>query len=490
MTEIFSVRGGRLFSLGVWTLVGGIVFLWCGLLYFDFSPSGYNIKRVVQSGWFLLIFILLLQRGVRKEINQVLLCIPPASLLLITAAIVAGIISSFLAEYPYKGIQEVSLYSLLFLGVLFIAGSNLSNKQIVIVIACMGAGVTLYFYGFLFQYAVHIQYPPGAWMHTTYQFSNPRSLNHAQNWLIPLFSLLPVFSAKYSGIVKGLSWAPVVLMYFFLFLTSGRGLTLALLVTFVGSYCLFRKGVVPLLRVHLYSSMIGLLIYLLLVQCIPAILGHGFDVNAFRELGSGISSLDRLQLWKKALEVFSDHPWFGNGPQHYILKVNGPGSPHNHILQWLSEWGAVATACFLGAVFIVVFNFFNLLNKAVLNKSEPLSVSDKENRLITICLLMGIASAFFHSQISGVFITPMSQMLMVLVFGISLARFKRKQKKQKFQNKWLTNTFYGGIFFLGVSYFAIFYWEFLAENYPVALFMESAAPRFWQNGAFPLHLQM
>ena len=484
MTEIFSLRGGRSFSIGVWALIAGLVFLWSGLLHFGFSPSGYNIKRVVQTGWFFLLCIFIFNKNTRERIHQVVVAIPPIVLFLFMVAMTAGVISSFLAEYPYKGIQEVGLYALLFFSVLFVAASDISNKQIVFIVACLGAGVVLYFYGYLFRYAVYIQNPPETWMHTIYQFSNPRSLNHVQNWLMPLFGLLPVLASKHSNFIRGLSWLPLTLMYFFLFLTGGRGLTLALVVTFTGSYYLFRKSILTLLKVQLYSAVVGFLVYFVLIQLIPFSLGYGFDLSAAKRLSSDSSSLHRLELWRLSLEVFGNHPWFGNGPQHFILQTGkGPGSPHNLIFQWLSEWGGIATTAFLGGASFCILKILNGFNKITL----LFNVED-ENPLIKICLLMGSASAFFHSQVSGVFVTPMSQLVMMLVLGITLGYLKQDKKNKYFEKKWLTNALYGSIFFLGVSYFAIFYWEFLAEQYPVALFMESAAPRFWQNGAFPLHL--
>ena len=48
----------------------------------------------------------------------------------------------------------------------------------------------------------------------------------------------------------------------------------------------------------------------------------------------------RLILWKQAVNLIKQHPFFGVGPQHFAYYPNEWGAhPHNAVLLFATEWG-------------------------------------------------------------------------------------------------------------------------------------------------------
>ena len=238
----------------VWLFSLVVACLWSGLLDFEFSPSGYNAKRVAQCGLLLGILILYCLPSVRKQINHVFEKLPDLALILIILSLLFGVCSALLSEFVHKGLQEVGLYALLILNAVFLATSGLDERQLLRVIAVIGVGMGVYVFGYLFRYALYLEYPGKSWMFSIYQFSHPRTLNHTQNWLIPLFALLPLASAGQSTLIRRLSWFPVASMYFLLLVSAGRGVSLALLVFgYCLNFCLKDKKVNDLIAKRLTS---------------------------------------------------------------------------------------------------------------------------------------------------------------------------------------------------------------------------------------------
>ncbi|WP_172806931.1 O-antigen ligase family protein [Endozoicomonas arenosclerae] len=227
--------------------------------------------------------------------------------------------------------------------------------------------------------------------------------------------------------------------------------------------------------------------YGLLIRLVPYLLGHGF--SGFRPFSDVVKAYDRLELWDVAWHSTVQNPWLGIGPQHFITFMErGPGSPHNIFLQWLSEWGVIATLCIVLTLSWGALSFLRGL-RVRLNEGK-LSL---QQQCIQISVLWACVSAMVHAQISGILITPMSQLLMVLVVGYCLSVHNKEGKKGESYVK-SSNAFEQVVYclmnvmilFLSLAFYMIFYWEFIEGGYPISLDGESMAPRFWQNGAFHL----
>lgn len=458
--------------------------MWTALLIWDFGLSSYNFRRVTQVVYLSAAFgvFIFCCHPLKGSVH-----LPVLAKILIILGLLFGTLSALMSQYPEKGLQEVGLYSLLIMSSLLLAKS-IDERKLISVISLIGIAIGFYAFGYLFQYAIHLQYPPDAWMHTVYGFTNPRILNHAQNCLIPLLALLPMVSKDKLPLIQILSWIPLIVMYFFLFLSESRGITLSLLVSGIAGYFCFKEPMKQLIRIHGRALIVGLFLYVVLIWLIPYVLEHGF--NGFRPLTDTLKTYDRLELWSTAWALTVQNPLFGVGPQQFILSTGkGPGSPHNMVFQWLSEWGVVATLCLITALLWGGISFLIGLRKRLDKKQLT-----QQATYVQISALWACCSAVLHAQISGVLITPMSQLMMVLVVGYCLHAHNKESVETGARvsdysvvARTVSGLWVSLLILLSMSFFIIFYGEFIQGGYPISIPFEPMAPRFWQNGAFQLN---
>ena len=454
-----------------------LLFLPCsGVFYLEFSPLGYNFQRLIFS-----IFCLFCFLSIFKKIlsGQPVFFFSKFFLLILSLVIGFGTFSAISSKVFYKSIQEVSLYGLFVISAFAIASENFREKEFIVGFCFIGFSILIYFYGFIFIYALCLEFPPKSWANTIYQYSNPRTLNHIQNWLIPIFSLLPFFTKEELPLVRKLSWLPLVIMYFFLFLSSGRGVSLALVSSMLISLFLFRKSILELLIVHMKGIWWGFLLYIVMIQVIPALLGvHGQTNTLISRVNEGSSG--RFSIWAETLVVIKENLWFGLGPQHFVTAQDKFSSPHNIILQWFSEWGLPAALCMILLSLWGGWSYLSGLKNRL--QSDALT---KEQEVTQISIFMALLSAGIHAQVSGVFVTPVSQMLMVLVVGYALKVHWSDQKPVRFVDISIFSVIVIGVLLLySVLYFITLFWEFFLGNYKLFLIDDTNAPRFWLNGAF------
>ncbi|WP_263080482.1 O-antigen ligase family protein [Endozoicomonas sp. Mp262] len=464
-------------------LIGFIGYSFSGLLYFSFSPAGFNIKRLLLTLFFVAVLIVPLVSGAFRQKLYFRIIETPLHLRgLFGGVIVLGFISSLLSSFPERGLQEVGLYLLLTLAVLAISISDIDEKKLVYGLVFIGVAIGLYSLGYGFKYLIYLDYGIHSWPYSIYQFSNPRALNHAQGWLIPLFALLPLCTLPSTEILRKIRWLPLVAMYFFMLVSGTRGLPLALMMAFAVAVWLFGGLIRPLALIHAKAFMVALPVYLVFILLIPFLVNNSLplDHSFYRE------SYDngRFSLWLMAWEAIKSNGVFGLGPQHFvILTTDGPASPHNSLLQWACEWGVPAT---LGLTWIVIccgYSYQKNMKQRI--RSEKLTSKQQWVQVAVFCSVM---TAALHSMISGVITTPLSQMLMILVIGVAI-RFHYKE------NVAMVLSLPGGISLFRIAvgvitgalvaiYFVIFHGDFFLDTYSLYYPSTMMAPRFWLNGAF------
>ncbi len=479
----FNRFAGRTHQTALFIVMLGIIsYSWSGLLYYAFSPAGFNIKRVLLSAFFLILLVFFLSSAVfRERLTARLATIPRGTIYLWVSVIVWGSLSSLQSAYPERGLLEVSLYMLLLFSGLAISVSGISEKGLLYGVAVIGGAIGLYTFGYGFRYILHLKYESDTWMYSIYQFSHQRTLNHAQSWLIPLFALLPLCLSPVSVALRKLCWFPVIAMYFFMLVSGGRGLPLMLFCSLLLTFILFRNESRQLVVVNCKAFLAGATLYLILIQLIPWLWGKGIEEG---NLLSRLGALDsgRFELWQAAWEMIKATPWFGVGPQHYIILMgHGPGSPHNILLQWACEWGLPAAA---GMAMLLVWALVSYQKK--LKARLVAGVVSTFQGKIQVAVFTAMITSGSYALISGVFITPMSQMLMVLVYGVAL-NFYWQSTKAKGTLRPIERIMLGILAgSLAMVYLVIVYSDFIMGCYPIYIPMEGTAPRFWLNGGFHL----
>ena len=130
-------------------------------------------------------------------------------------------------------------------------------------------------------------------------------------------------------------------------------------------------------------------------------------VESISNVSSDASNLERLNRWKSAWGMFSDHPVFGYGPGTYafeyapyqqskdktIISTNAGdgGNAHSEYLGPLSEQGALGTVFMLGFIFVVC-------RAAVRVYKSNLS---KELRMIGLTAFMGLITYYLHGILNN-----------------------------------------------------------------------------------------
>jgi|GEM_PF-2074850 len=232
-------------------------------------------------------------------------------------------------------------------------------------------------------------------------FKNVRFFNHLQTWSLPV--LIYGYIKYHAKLTNGFRVLFFVLISFFWMLTfasGARGTLLSLLISSVIVFILFKGQSKEWLKKGVFTCLSGFLMYVIVFYVlIPE--GSG------RALARADSSR-RLELWGAAWQAIKSNPIWGLGPMH-MANVNGINpitSPHNIYLLWMVEWGVPA---FLVGGFIALKNFYRWIQSALLNPSV-------QKVALTISIIAGIV----HSGVSGLLITPLSQLLFALLLGWSI----------------------------------------------------------------------
>src|SRR5690606_7846536 len=119
----------------------------------------------------------------------------------------------------------------------------------------------------------------------------------------------------------------------------------------------------------------------------------------------------REKIWLWAWEMAIANPWLGVGPLHYAAVVNPIAAhPHQVVLQWLAEWGFIAT--FLAIVITVM---------GLIYSARYLRQDRAEN--LDAALWVSIVGALILAQVDGVFVMPYTETWLALLLGLAVARW-------------------------------------------------------------------
>lgn len=241
-------------------------------------------------------------------------------------------------------------------------------------------------------------------------FTHVRFFNHLQTWSIPLLSFGYLYFKD--KLIPGLRY----LMLFFIaswwmliFAADARGTMLASFLSLLLVWFLFRIKSHDFVKIFLSTAAGGLALYIALFL---------LPDSGGREILTRFGDSGRLKVWAFALQQIWAHPWVGLGPMHFsYMGINPPWStPHNLILQSAAEWGIPAV---LIAIVLSAWGYRNFVK-------QSLKVAEKKddiNLLLRIALICSFTAALIHSMFSGVFNSPLSQLLGFLVIGAMIGEY-------------------------------------------------------------------
>lgn len=465
----------------------------------------YDSKRILQLGLFTVIGVMICVSFLQKQkiyTNKPLrnrsFILSKKIVVIISVLGIAGFISVLSSEQiSYAALEYLFFFLLLSVMFLMVPGSLRKHYflgQAIFVTALLYSGLYLviFFGNYISSYMdpMIIMWPDkltftivleGAELKgkEVLYFVNKRFFNHTQTWTLPVLTGLLVFlrvKRPQDYILHTLLFLTVSFWWMLVFASGGRGSTVALISSLLIITVLIRKEAYAMIKYGCATFISGGIFYFLFFRL--------FSADGFPMMRSTENYNMRLESWQHSADLWIQNPFFGIGPHHFssmqYMIDSAPWSahPHNFYLQFLTEWGTIAFLAM--AVLLYLAGRMVLNNYSKIDKNSP-------NRIIYISVTWSMAAALIHAFVSGVMITPMSQIWFILI-GAWLLGFSMRGSslKENFSRINYMNFIY--LTLLGVVLFLTYediltlnsiYSEYMAQ-YPGDQFF----PRFWGQGLF------
>jgi putative inorganic carbon (HCO3(-)) transporter len=391
--------------------------------------SLYDEKRAQQL---LLIYLTLGSticfRSLRNYLLAALSQLQKTTIVLIAITIVAAIISASFSTMPIYAYTELLTVFGLSITSLLIAGIVLSHLEASIkaLIISTYIFVTIFEIEFITSYIAALIVdgtidPKLLFPH----FGNVRFFNQFQIWTIPLV-LAPLIMpfCKDRRVIVSLYF--ITGLWITILLTSqSRGALIAFLLGLILTTTIFiNSGGKNILKVSLRAILVGIAIYFLIFLIIPNLIFASTDLNTrttrMTEMGlKNVNAHERLSLWKRSLDYIESNPLAGIGPMHYAYEENAHAHPHNGALQIASEYGLIVFTC----AAIIFLGFITRWISTIYKLTSPAAEIYKSKKNIInyhFLFFFSLTSGLSYSMVSGVFVMPMAQTMLAIIFGYSM----------------------------------------------------------------------
>lgn len=387
---------------------------------------------------------------------------------LLVGLFVLGFASALSAQWPALALLEWARYLGLVLLVFSVSGLTQQAQPREVVLWVLGLAGSLHAFQFLVSYSA--AFISGVRILSADLlfggFSNPRFFGQFQVMLLPVLALLLMrcWQQKFIRwaallvLVMAVQWCVAIIL-------GGRGLWLGVLVSHV-LLVLINYSFWRLFALQVVAAISGFLLYLLLFKLVPYWLA--LEPILRDELRTGFSG--RELIWQWAWDMVLANPWLGVGPMHFAATYNPIAAhPHQVILQWLAEWGFVATALAL------VLGAWGIISGAVFLRRAQADTLDAG-------LWVAIVGALLLAQVDGVFVMPYTETWLAILIGLALARWNALAPAKP------PRRIFSIVFVLPV---VIILGQVLVKDVPILPQREKAymkqygadwAPRFWQQG--------
>lgn len=324
-----------------------------------------------------------------------------------------GVLSAAFAAYPrYAGIEWI--WSLAcFLAVLSVGSyPNFDRAAAEKALGTLTMSVLLsYTLLFYITNSDVLFFPPLIWEPTLFGFSNPRVFSDYQSVVVCLLPWVISMSSR-SRWLRGGAWGIGGAYLVLAFVSGSRSLFLGQLAAFAAvAFIAPRKTLFRYLQGQAILWICAVAFYWFVFIWFPEFIS---DLTSASSSGLALKTSQirtgysgRMLLWEKAWELGWTHPFLGIGPMHFATQFNpDAASPHNSVLQFYAEWGAIAT-------FLVV----SLLGSWTLIVARRLASSHAEG-LFGISLFAAWIAMLAQSMVSPIFNNPHSQVWLIVIAGI------------------------------------------------------------------------
>lgn len=331
------------------------------------------------------------------------------------------VLLSFYSVYPLAALKEsllliLSVLSVLALSCLF--DLNITKQGVnarLVLLSAFLVAFGLYYFQFLVGFLAGIIASSSIEREVLiHHFSNIRFVNHVQLLSTPLLVFFYLSSSNRITRVAAFSVASIGIAI--LLFCSARAATGCLLIGFVLAQFLLRFDR-AFIRATLSVLASGVLIFAVVFKLLPALV-FGAEVQ---ELKVNLTSFGRWDLWVEAVSLISENWLLGIGPQHYSLYSDyGFAHPHNLILQLALDYGVVVTGLLIAVLFWFGFRVYRTI-------SVPNDYGFEK------ACAWALISIFGTSLFSGVWVVPMTQLMIVLLAAplVAVLRFSLIQRDKQ-----------------------------------------------------------
>jgi O-antigen ligase len=399
-----------------------------------------------------------------------------------------GLVSSSLASVPRYAFLQMSVYFFLFVLALYISSQRLLNRERldVILLMIIFIGMAVYEYVFVKVYYIaliqHMAYNPFP------GYGNLRFLADVLSWTLPL-TVLPFFmeSTKRSWMLKILFFIVGSLWWMIFFVNESKGLLLVLGCVIVFLFIYYRSRVISWLAHLFLLALTGFSLWQVFFKWVSikqAAIVH-FGIAAAEG-----TMASRLSIWAWAWAHIKAHPFFGVGPAHcHFLGISGKGqflgNPHNSLLEITMCLGVPVAMLLL---VILLYSYFHWIKRA-----KTLASPKSFNAILSVTLISCLLTGTLNSMGSAVIMTPVSQVVMAVIFGWAFGYFASMR-----EILFRTVSSWADMFFMLLSllfllmmgmgiYPDVFYISALEIKWSLTEGLNTPfTPGFWQKGFFGL----
>lgn len=324
----------------------------------------------------------------------------------------------------YLARQEL-IQVLIYAGLFFVVLNNLSRQEptqmITVVLCCLGTALSLYaLYQFLTK-SRHVLWAvqdAGYFGRGSGTYVCPNHLAGLLEMILPL-GLAMTLGGRFKPTAK------VFLGYAALAIFAGIGVTLsrgAWVTTGLSLAVLF--GLLLRQRGRRLAGMVFLVLlvagFMFFVKNMGA-LQRRIDVA----LNENKLDVSRFELWRPAIRMWRDHPWWGVGLAQFDERFRAyrpddiqmrPGYAHNDYLNTLADWGAVGVTLIAAAIVLLYLGVFQSW-KYVLRSSD-LSARQSNRSAFVLGAAVGLFAILVHSAVDFNMHVPANAIVAVTLIAL------------------------------------------------------------------------
>lgn len=389
--------------------------------------------------------------------------------ILILAIFFIGFISSIFSKYPFWALKEWGKSAgllLTALGVAYFSRNENFTKYLLILILAISFLLGFEFLNFYIAGVFSEIKNISPYLLFT-GFDNPRFYAQGVLLFMPFTAFLATTNfIKHKAIINT-AIVTTIFQWMVLIALAGRGAWVAAAFAYGVAFFYFSEYR-TIIKKQIVFIIYGIFLYIFLFYLVP-FLFFPETGNLPSGLRSGLSA--REKIWSIAWDMALQNPWLGVGPLHFS-SVRNPiaAHPHQAILQWLAEWGVIATILALIIIYSGIKKGFNF-------------IKNNQEQNLDLAVWIAFVSALVLAQVDGVFVTPYSEGWFAIIAGLGIRCWGNKDAIQNSGIKWIYIIIACFVFVI-VSYIVLFEAPNLYSNQ--GGFLKYSIPRFWMQGWIPM----